>query len=195
VPVNAVSVTLAEYDEYKIGDMARFVIGSGLGSGVYHIELWAGKHFLSHQLIDGDSQVRLIEIPVTKKMKGGFTLRWFGVKEFDVHYGQATISVPWKEKKLELTLEPFNKKLKPGEEVSWGVKLNDARNRPVKGEVLALMYDRSLEYYITSHNLWLDNLYTLRTTPVSWTYSVLTKHAKNLPLTEGLLEKVLKAFR
>ncbi|UCC96170.1 MAG: hypothetical protein JSW40_05340, partial [Candidatus Omnitrophota bacterium] len=82
-------------------------------------------------------------------MKGGFTLRWFGVKKFDVHYGQATISVPWKEKKLELTLEPFNKELKPGEEVNWGVKLNDARNRPVKGEVLALMYDRSLEYYIT----------------------------------------------
>ncbi|UCC96035.1 MAG: hypothetical protein JSW40_04600, partial [Candidatus Omnitrophota bacterium] len=87
VPVNAVSVTLAEYDEYKIGDIARFVIGSGLGSGVYHIELWAGKHFLNHQLIDGDTQVRLIEIPVTKKMKGGFTLRWFGVKKFDVHYG------------------------------------------------------------------------------------------------------------
>ncbi|UCC96102.1 MAG: hypothetical protein JSW40_04945, partial [Candidatus Omnitrophota bacterium] len=83
----------------------------------------------------------------------------------------------------------------PGEEVSWGVKLNDARNRPVKGEVLALMYDRSLEYYITTHNLWLDNLYTLRTTPVSWTYSVLKKYGKNLPITEGLLEKLLKAFR
>jgi uncharacterized protein YfaS (alpha-2-macroglobulin family) len=195
VPVNAASVMLVEYDEYKIGDVARFVIGSGLGSGVYHVELWVGEHLLSHQLIEGDSRVRLIEVPITKKMKGGFSLRWFGVKEFGVNYGQATISVPWKEKKLELALEPFNKELKPGEEVNWGVKINDAENQPARAEVLALMYDRSLEYYITSHNLWMDNLYTLRTTPVSWAYALLEQNAQNLPITEGLLEKLLNAFR
>ncbi|MFC1646024.1 alpha-2-macroglobulin [Candidatus Omnitrophota bacterium] len=195
VPVKAASVTLVENDEYKVGDVARLVIGSGLGSGVYHIELWAGVYLLSHQLIDGDSQVRLIEIPVTEKMKGGFTLRWFGVKEFDVNYGQAVISVPWKEKKLKLSLDPFNKELKPGEEVSWGVKLNDVKGKPVRSEVLALMYDRSLEYYMTSNNLWLDNLYALRTTPVYWSYPVLEQHARNLRITEGLLEKLLKAFR
>ncbi|MCM8800466.1 MAG: MG2 domain-containing protein [Candidatus Omnitrophica bacterium] len=195
VPVNAASVTLVEKDEYKIGDVARFVIGSGLGSGVYNIELWAGKHLLSHQLIDGNQKVRLIEIPVTEKMKGGFSLRWFGVKEFDVLYGQATISVPWKEKRLKVALTPFNKELKPGEEVSWGVKISDAENQPVKSEVLALMYDRSLEYYIESHNPWLDSLYALRTTPLSWAYALQEQNAANLPITEGLLEKLLKAFR
>ncbi|MBN2120638.1 MAG: hypothetical protein JW734_06255 [Candidatus Omnitrophica bacterium] len=195
VPVNAVSVTLVEKDEYKIGDVARFVIGSGLGSGVYHIELWVGEHFLDHRLIEGDGRVRLIEIPVTTRMKGGFTLRWFGVKEFDVHYGQATISVPWKEKKLKVALEPFNKDLKPGEEASWGVKINDAENQSTKAEVLALMYDRSLEYYVTSNNIWLDSLYALRATSVSWVYALLEQHAQNLPITEGLLEKLLKAFR
>ncbi len=195
VPVNAASVTLVEKNEYEIDDVARLVIGSGLGSGVYHIELWTGAHLLSHQLIDGNQPVRLVEIPVIEKMKGGFTLRWFGVKEFDVHYGQATISVPWKEKKLEVVLDPFNKELEPGEEVSWGVKLNDAKGQPVRGEVLALMYDRSLEYYITSHNLWLDSLYTLRATPASWAYTVLQQYAKNLPVTEGLLDELLNAFR
>ena len=195
VPVNAASVTLTEYDEYEIGDAARFVIGSGSGSGVYHIELWAGQHFLSHQLIDGNQPVRLIEVPVTEKMKGGFALRWFGVKEFGVYYGQATISVPWKEKKLNVALEPFNKELKPGEEVNWGVRVNDAKDQPVRAEVLALMYDRSLEYYITSHNLWLDSLYTLRTTAVSWAYALLEQYAINIPITEGLLDELLKAFR
>ncbi len=195
VPVNAASVTLTEHDEYEIGDAARFVIGSGSGSGVYHIELWAGQHLLGHQLIDGNQPVRLIEIPVTEKMKGGFALRWFGVKEFGVYYGQATISVPWKEKKLEVALEPFSKELKPGEEVNWGVKVSDAKKQPVRAEVLALMYDRSLEYYVTSHNLWLDSLYALRTTQVSWVYALLEQYAINLPVTEGLLDELLKAFR
>jgi len=195
VPVNATSVTLVEKNEYKIGDVARFVIGSGLTSGLYHLELWAGKHFLRHQLIEGNQPVRLIEIPVTKEMKGGFTLRWFGVKEFDVYYGQATISVPWKEKKLNVFLEPFNKEIKPGQEVNWGIKLKDSKSKPVKAEVLALMYDRSLEYYVKSHNLWLDSLYTFRITPVSWSYPVFVQHARNLPITEGILQKLLKLFR
>jgi uncharacterized protein YfaS (alpha-2-macroglobulin family) len=195
VPVNAASLTLVEKDEYKIGDVARFVIGSALTSGLYHLELWAGKHFLSHRLIEGNKPVRLIEIPVTKEMKGGFTLRWFGVKEFDVYYGQATISVPWKEKKLSVSLDPFNKEMKPGQEVNWGIKLKDAKIKPVKAEVLALMYDRSLEYYVKSRNLWLDSLYTFRITPISWSYPVFVQQARNLPITEGLLEKILRLFR
>jgi len=195
VPVNAASITLVEKDEYRVGEVARFVIGSGLADEVYHIELWAGEHFLEHRLIEGHQPVKLIEVPVTEKMKGGFSLRWFGVKDFDIHYGQTTVSVPWKEKKLTISLKPFNKELKPGQEVTWGVELKDAKGQPVRGEVLALMYDRSLEYYITSQNLWLDSLYALRTTPVSWSQSVFEPYVYSIPITEGLLSRLLKAFR
>jgi uncharacterized protein YfaS (alpha-2-macroglobulin family) len=195
VIINAPSVTLVEKDEYKIGDTARFVIGSGLADGIYHVELWAGHHFLEHKLIEGNLPVKLIEIPVTEKMKGGFSLRWFGVKDFEVYYGQATVSVPWKEKKLALALEPFEKELKPGQKAEWGVKIKDVTGEPVAGEVLGLMYDRSLEYYMTSQNPWLDRLYALRTTPISWNYSVFDPSINSIPIREGLLAKILKAFR
>ncbi len=195
VPVNAASVMLTEYNEYEVGDVARFIIGSGSGSGIYNIELWAGSHFLSRQLIDDNRLVKLIEIPVTEKMKGGFSLRWFGVKGFDVHYGQVTISVPWKEKKLDVALKSFDKVLKPAQKARWVLKVNDAENQPVKAEVLALMYDRSLEYYMTSNARWLDSLYTLRTTQTYWAYAVLEQYAQNFPITEGLLDELLKAFR
>jgi uncharacterized protein YfaS (alpha-2-macroglobulin family) len=195
VPVNAASVTLVEKDEYKIGELARFVIGSGLADGIYHVELWAGQHFLEHRLIESHQPVKLIEVPVTEKMKGGFSLRWFGVKDLGIHYGQITVSVPWKEKELTVGLRPFNNELKPGQEVTWGVELKDAQGQPVKGEVLALMYDRSLEYYITSENPWLDSLYALRTTPIFWSQSVFEPYVYPIPITEGLLARILKAFR
>jgi uncharacterized protein YfaS (alpha-2-macroglobulin family) len=195
VPVNASSVTLVERGEYRIGDVARFVIGSGITSGIYHIELWAGNFFLEHKLIEDDRPVNQIDIPVTEKMKGGFCLRWFGVKDFDVYYGQATVSVPWTEKKLAVTLKPFEDELEPGQDVNWGVNIRDAEGKPVKGEVLGLMYDRSLEYYMTSQNPWLDRLYALRTTPVSWNYSVFDPSTNSIPVTEGLLAKLMLAFR
>jgi uncharacterized protein YfaS (alpha-2-macroglobulin family) len=183
-PVNAASITLAEKDEYNVGDTARFVIGSGLGSGVFHIELWAGEYLIGRQLVYGDQKVRLIEIPVTQKMKGGFALRWFGVKDFNINYGQTAISVPWQEKKLKVVLDPFNKDLLPDKEVSWGVKISDAEGKPAKAEVLALMYDRSLEYYMTSHNPWLDSLYDTQDTPFSLTYTMLKQYGQNLPIIQ-----------
>ncbi|MDP2923336.1 MAG: alpha-2-macroglobulin family protein [Candidatus Omnitrophota bacterium] len=195
VPVNAASVTLADKDEYEIGEVAKFIFGSGLASGIYNIELWAGDYLLSHQLIETNQPVRMIEIPVTEKMKGGFTLRWFGIKNLEGYYGQATVSVPWKEKKLSLSLEPFNKELKPGEEATWGLLVKDKKGLPQKAEVLTLMYDRSLEYYVTRNNPWLDNLYTLRPTTYSGTDSAFNPYVIDLPVTEGLLEKLLREFR
>ena len=195
VPVKAATVMLVEKDEYRVGEIARFIVGSALADGVYHLELWAGKHFLKGIVIDGNQPVRLIQIPVTKKMKGGFTLRWFGVKNLQVCYNQATIAVPWKEKKLKLSLTPFKQKLKPGEKVTWGVKINDWKKRLVRGEVLALMYDRSLEYYLTSTNPWLSQLYNLKPAPTYTANSVFNPYSINLPITEGLLQKLLKAFR
>ncbi|MFC1752728.1 alpha-2-macroglobulin [Thermoproteota archaeon] len=195
VPVNAPSVTLLEKDEYEIGDVARFVIGSALARGVYHVELWAGEHLIRHELIDSNKPVRLIEIPVTEKMKGGFTLRWFGVKDFQAYHGQIGVSVPWKEKKLKLSLKPFNNELVPGQEVKWGINVEDANNTPVEAEVLAFMYDRSLEYYAKAHSAWLDNLYQMRMTSIRATDSTFDPYFYNIPITEGLLEKLLKAFR
>jgi uncharacterized protein YfaS (alpha-2-macroglobulin family) len=195
VPVSAATVTLVEKDEYEVGETARFIIGSGLADGIYHIELWVGQHFLQHVFFDNQRPVQMVEIPVTGRMKGGFSLRWFGVKDFDIHNGEATVAVPWKEKKLTVHLKPFQKDLKPGQETTWGVQLRDAEDRPVQGETLALMYDRSLEYYMTTQNPWLDSLYALQTTRVFWNQSVFEPYASSVPVTEGLLAKLLKAFR
>ena len=149
-PVNLTSVTLFEKDEYKVGDTARLLIGSRFGAGTYVVELWSGEYFVRNLLVDDRLPVRTIEIPVTADMKGGFTVRWFGVKGLDVLYGEAAAAVPWSEKNLSLALEPFKDKLLPGEKASWGVKIKNAAGKPVAGEALVLMYDRSLEYYATS---------------------------------------------
>jgi len=75
--------------------------------------------------IDAEHPVKLIEVPVTEEMKGGFSLRWFGVKDLDVYHGQTAVSVPFREKKLLLSLDPFSKELKPGEEVEWGINVKN----------------------------------------------------------------------
>ncbi|MBN3039519.1 MAG: hypothetical protein JW867_00150 [Candidatus Omnitrophica bacterium] len=194
VPLNAASVILPRKQDYTPGETAEFLIGSAFGSGTYYLELWAGNYLISRRLTEKKHPVQMVELPVTKEMKGGFSLRWFGVKDFKVYHNQTTVSVPFKDKKLTLALEPFDEVLKPGEKAEWGLEVKDTKGVPAQAEALVLMYDRSLEYYKTSNNAWLDNLYTLRSTSNNAIDSDFSPYVYNLTITEGLLEKMLKAF-
>jgi uncharacterized protein YfaS (alpha-2-macroglobulin family) len=194
IPMNAYSVTLSEKDEYKVGETAKFVIGSSFTTGIYNIEIYAGQYLISRKLLEDNKPVRLFEVNVTEKMKGGFTLRWFAIKDLNIAYGETTVSVPWKEKKLTLELDPFTKELQPGKEVTFGVKVKDEKGTPQESEILALMYDRSLEYYMKLDNIWLDSLYIMREKPYIGVDSIFNQYSINLQITEGLLKKIMDTF-
>ncbi|MBN1383458.1 MAG: hypothetical protein JW983_01075 [Elusimicrobia bacterium] len=196
VPVYAPSVTLLENDEYSVGDTAELLIGSGRCSGTYHVEIWAGRHLLLNKLIDNGIPVGLVKIPIIKEYKGGITVRWFGVNNMQTYHGKVDIPIPHREKKLTVELDPFKKELKPGEKQTWGLKIKDYKKRAVNGaEALVLMYDRSLEYYMKTDNPWLNVLYNPRPSPDSGADSNLIYYARDIPVTEGLLEKIFKSFR
>lgn len=197
VALGAYSVTIPEKEEYEVGETARFLIGSALGAGKYFYEIWTGEYLHQKGYIHSANPVQVVEIPVMSALKGGFSLRWFGVKDFSVFYGQESVTVPWKEKKLSLSFDPFTAELYPGSEVSWGIKVSDQDNRPVSSEVLTLMYDRSLEYYFSSQYPWLDSLYLPRRAQ-DYNYGSDSARPMNVyavPVTEGLLDKMLKAFQ
>ncbi len=197
VPLGAYSVAIPEQEEYEVGQTARFLIGSALGAGKYFLEIWTGEYLHEKRLVDSSLPVQVVEVPVTEALKGGFSLRWFGVKDFSVWYGQESVTVPWKEKKLSLAFEPFTQELFPGSEVTWGLKASDKDKNPISSEVLTLMYDRSLEYYFSSQYPWLDGLYSPKRAQ-EYNYGFDSARPVNvyeIPITEGLLEKMLKAFQ
>jgi uncharacterized protein YfaS (alpha-2-macroglobulin family) len=173
VQLDAYSVAVFEKQAYEVGDVAKCLIGCRRGSGSYHVEIWAGDYLVDHQVVEGGHAVRAVAIPVTSDLKGGFTLRWFGVRNLEVRCGQAGAAVPWREKKLAVTLDPFDKEMKPGHGYEWGVKVADWEGKPARAEVLALMYDRSLEYYVEGYSRWLDGLYAQKTARLDLRQSVL----------------------
>jgi hypothetical protein len=165
-PLEGVSVTLAEKAEYAVGDTARFLIGSVSGTCDNHVELWVGQYFLSCVRMRGTGPLNVMRVPITERMKGGFTLRWFGVKNFQVQNGEVTVSVPWKDKKLKVSLDLPGHELEPGQKVTLGIRTSDRTGAPASAEVLAFMYDRSFENFWTTYGRsWLDRLYVPRYEP------------------------------
>jgi len=194
VPLRAASVMLVEKDEYAVGEKARLVIGSDLASGTYHVEIWAGEYFAGSEIVEG-GKVRVHEIPVTEPLKGGFAVRWFGIKDLEVHHGQASVAVPWKEKKLAVALDPFEPKMAPGQDVTWGIRIAGADGKPVQGETLALMYDRALEYYTTSYNPWLDGLYVPPPDPQQGIDSAFAPYVTYFSPSDSFLAKILEKIK
>ena len=193
LPVKITNVTIPEHEEYLAGETARFLIGSHDLTEAIHIELWQGQHVLAHKYLPGTG-IRIFEFPLTSIYKGGFALRWFGVKNYHVRSGQVIIRVPWKEKNLTADLH-YDKKLAPGQKITWWLEAKDIDGKPVTGEALVSMFDRSLEYYMQFGASWLTNLYPQASAATNGYSSTFNPGISSIRIEKGWIKKILDLFQ
>lgn len=91
------------------------------------------------------------------------TLQIFYVKNGKTYSQQKDITLKVPEKKLSLQWKTFRDKLQPGQKEEWTLTVNGADGKPSHAELLAVLYDASLEK-LNSHN-WDLNLNLFRATP------------------------------
>ena len=60
------------------------------------------------------------------------------------------MNVPWSNKDLSIELETFRDKLEPGKTETWKIKIRGPQGNSVAAELLASMYDASLDQF-TAH--------------------------------------------
>lgn len=95
--------------------------------------------------------------PIEEKHRGNFFVRTSFVRNNRFYTETKTIEVPWTNKELNFEYLSFRDKLKPGVEEKWIVKVTGEKKDVVLAEMLASMYDASLDA-IKPHN-WQENLY------------------------------------
>lgn len=88
-----------------------------------------------------------IEYPITENERGGFFSHYMYVKQNRMYTGQASIAVPWTNKELVISTETFRDKMLPGSEQEWTLKITGSKKEKVSAEVLATMYDASLDAF------------------------------------------------
>ncbi|MCX5787136.1 MAG: hypothetical protein NTX64_01310 [Elusimicrobia bacterium] len=186
------AIALPEHASYLPGETARFLIGSSLLKGITHVELWGGQYLLDRKVLKGGPQV--FSLPVTADHKGGVTVRWFGASDFRVRSGQARVEVPWKDKELRAALK-LPKAVKRGERARGVLDVRSSDGKPVAGEALVRVYDRSLEYYAKNAASWLGSLYPARPAPNGAQGSLWPPYAMQVGVREGWIEKMMEAFR
>lgn len=84
---------------------------------------------------------------ITEKDRGGFGVNQFFVKDNRFYFTSNTISVPWSNKELNISFDTYRDKTLPGSEEKWKVKITGNKGEKVAAEMLASMYDASLDQF------------------------------------------------
>ena len=161
----------AEKGTVKVGETMRVYWGTGYESGFCRVKVtnngkvifndwvignvgsWSSKLELEKGTIplsNSNSKLELnreqgtawyYELPIKDEHRGEIRIETTFLRENRLYCNGTTVNVPWDNKYLEITAEHLTSKLTSGAEETWKFKVSGP------AEVLAFMYDRSLDAY------------------------------------------------
>ncbi|MDD3541036.1 MAG: MG2 domain-containing protein, partial [Petrimonas sp.] len=146
------------------GKDAEIVLGATDDLNVLY-ELWREGVLLERKWVKINNGNRLFSIPFKAGYKTGVVLMLTYVKD-EKFYHHSTELISEKEKTgLEVKLDIFRDKIRPGAQEEWRLTIKDAKGNPATAEVLASMYDFSLDriYSTPKWVLSLPQFYMYRT--------------------------------
>lgn len=90
---------------------------------------------------------KTLSFPVTEADRGGYGLNWMFVKHNRFYQHNDIIKVPWSNKELAIEYATYRDKTLPGSEEKWKLKISGYKKEKVAAEMLAGMYDASLDQF------------------------------------------------
>ena len=136
---------------YKPNEIVKLKIGSASKELFVTIAIEKDYQIVNQQIIKLTNEVKFIEIPVSEKDLGGFAVKYSFANYNEFKTGTIPILVPNSVNNLTIETQTFRDKLEPGQEETWSFKIKGKDTDKVTAELLASMYDASLDQF-KSHN-------------------------------------------
>ena len=135
-------------DQYKPNDQVVLKMASSIKGSYIRILIEKEHEIEENKLYKLDKTYKTITVPVRQKDMGGFVIHYnFNVLN-DVVSNSIYVSVPYPSDKLEIETISFRDKLLPGQKETWQFKLKGPKGEKVAAEILASMYDASLDAFV-----------------------------------------------
>lgn len=128
----------------KPGEKAEIIYGSSAEVYVLY-ELFQNDKKIAISRFRLNNENRKIEIPFLESYGEGITASFSFVKDGRFFTKTVPIYKKQEDKTLKLNLQVFRDRLLPGQSEEWKLSVKDAENHPVVAELLADMYDASLD--------------------------------------------------
>ena len=148
------------------GEEASFLIGTSLENLLLLYEVHVDGKRISQKWITLSNEQRKMTLPIKESYRGGVQLSFIGVHNNREITETRTISVPYTNKKLQLTLGTYCNKVQPGSKEKWTMTISGIKGEKLAAELLAGMYDQSLDQFKTQN--WAMNLYNNNGSAATW---------------------------
>ncbi len=151
------------------GQNVQFLISTPLKKANIIYEIVLKDKVLSHVILNLNNEQKLIDIPVKEEYRGNFSINLVMVKNNRSFIKSAQITVPYTNKKLDIQFATFRNKLLPGQEEEWQITLRDNKGEKAVAEMLAGMYDASLDAFV----------------PHDWPFNIFNAYYGSRPWTDN----------
>ncbi len=139
------------------GENARLLIGSSARNAKVLYEFQYKGETIRRGWLTLSKGQQIVEFPITEAHRGNISFHYRLVKSNRVYAGSQIIEVPYTNKVLDLAFETMRTELEPGGEEKWTVTIRNRDGEKVAAEMLASMYDASLDAFLP--HLWQFALY------------------------------------
>jgi uncharacterized protein YfaS (alpha-2-macroglobulin family) len=157
VPDNVNSWFYVEDKAYEPGEEVAVFFGSAYYRSFLLYEIYdTDRNLIRSEWIVANN-IKQVRIPILESYRGniGVSLTFItDNRNFDLG---KNINVPWTNKDLTVEYETFRDKLLPGQKEEWRIKISGNKKEKIAAEVVAAMYDESLDAFAA--NNWYFNPY------------------------------------
>jgi hypothetical protein len=129
-----------------VGDTAYFLLASGHRVSV-RMDVEKDGVILKTEYIKLDHEQKRIGYPVGATMEGNFNVHFMCLSEGQSWNKQMTVNVPYVNARLNVKFETFRNKMLPGSQEEWKIKVTGEGKEAVAAELMAVMYDQSLDAF------------------------------------------------
>ena len=134
-------------ESYQPNNQVKLKMGSSAHNIYLRVLIEKAQKIISDKRYLLKNTYETITVPVTQNNLGGFAIHYSLNAFNDVTNGNISVKVPYPSKQLEIETITFRDKLLPGQKETWQFKLKGPKGDKVAAEMLAAMYDASLDAF------------------------------------------------
>jgi len=150
----------ARKNSAEVGETFQALWGTGYSQGPILIEIFKDNQWLKRYWTSPKNTQGLINVPVNEKLKGGFTVNTTFVKDNRYYHNTTRVYVPWSDKRLNIQWQTFRSKLQPAQKETWSLNIKGAGADIKAAEMVATLYDVSLDQYYPHYFPTMSNIFS-----------------------------------
>lgn len=127
------------------GEKAEFMFGTSMSDTKALLEVEGKQGIIKREWVTLNNSQRYFDIPILESYRGGIAYSLVFVRASRIVSQTGNVYVPFTNKMLDITFESFRNKLLPGQNEEWKIKIKGKNGDKVAAEMLATMYDASLD--------------------------------------------------